>query len=330
MELQAADWLAVIRRDYLEQYVRAGGAAVKFAVPADGRPGRDALAGELRAVAAAGGFAFAAIDSRWARLHLIDQLFFHVARQIDWDALTDGFLRRLFGTHGYELPEEGGVEVVQIAARNGLDPAELDYTVERLLSDALLRNYALSYEFRLAMKRLCEARLRPEGAAGSLAEPVRQWLGGELRTIAALKQARIYRKIARHTARHMLASLAQWTRLGGLAGLVLALDIGRYTEGARPPEPDGSFYYSNSATLDLYEVLRQCIDGTDEMGYCFMLVLAAPTFLTDERRGLNRYDALRLRISDEVHDRTRVNPFASLVRLAGRDDARSRSAEPDE
>jgi len=38
--------------------------------------------------------------------------------------------------------------------------------------------------------------------------------------------------------------------------------------------------------------------------------------LTDDRRGLNRYDALKLRIWDEVRDRHRQNPFASLIRVS--------------
>lgn len=33
MELTAAEWLEVIRREYLESFIPAGGAAVKFAVP---------------------------------------------------------------------------------------------------------------------------------------------------------------------------------------------------------------------------------------------------------------------------------------------------------
>jgi hypothetical protein len=327
MELQAAEWLAVVRRDYLEAYVRRGGAAIKFGVPADGQAGRDACAEELRAAALDAGFCFAAIDSRLAKIHLVDQLFFHVARQIDWDALTDGFLRRLFTAHRYRLPDDAPLTLERIADANALDPIELDYRVEGLLSENVYHNYALSYEFRVGMRRLCEARLKPEGPAGSMAEPLRQWLTGDLRTISALKQARIYKKIARHTARHMLASLAQWARLAGAAGLVLALDIGRYTEGARPPEPDGTLYYGGSATIDLYEVLRQFIDGTDELQYCFVLVLAAPSLLSDDRRGLNRYDALRLRISDEVHDRRRVNPLASLIRIARAGGVQSRPAE---
>jgi hypothetical protein len=115
----------------------------------------------------------------------------------------------------------------------------------------------------------------------------------------------------------MLLSLTHWLKLSGKNGLVLLLDISRYTLD-KPKEPDGAFYYSNGAVLDCYEVLRQFIDGTDESDYCFLTILAPPRFLDeiDKRRGVSAYEALKLRIWDEVHDKTYINPLAPLVRIA--------------
>lgn len=70
--------------------------------------------------------------------------------------------------------------------------------------------------------------------------------------------------------------------------------------------------------LDAYELLRQFIDGTDEMEGLLVIVLASKDFLNDDKRGLRGYDALKLRIWDEVRDRQRQNPLASLVRLSNR------------
>jgi hypothetical protein len=44
-------------------------------------------------------------------------------------------------------------------------------------------------------------------------------------------------------------------------------------------------------------------------------VIAAPELLTDESRGLDAYQALKLRIFDEIRDRRRDNPYSSLVRI---------------
>ena len=48
------------------------------------------------------------------------------------------------------------------------------------------------------------------------------------------------------------------------------------------------------------------------------LVVAAPEFTTDANRGVDAYQALKLRIHDEVRDRNRDNPFSSLVRVGSR------------
>jgi hypothetical protein len=69
--------------------------------------------------------------------------------------------------------------------------------------------------------------------------------------------------------------------------------------------------------MDLYEMLRQLIDATDEAQACFVGVLVGPDFLQDDRRGVRSYQALYFRIWDEVYDRNRENPFSALVRIAG-------------
>jgi hypothetical protein len=67
---------------------------------------------------------------------------------------------------------------------------------------------------------------------------------------------------------------------------------------------------------DAYEVLRQFIDDTDEMEGLLVVILAPKEFLNDDKRGLDCYSALKLRIWDEVRDRHRPNPLASLVRVS--------------
>lgn len=112
----------------------------------------------------------------------------------------------------------------------------------------------------------------------------------------------------------MFLSLCHWLRRADRQGLVLTLDIGRYAADRRAG--DGTLYHTTTAAMDAYEVLRQFIDATDELESCFIGVIAPAQFLEDEKRGLHRYDPLKLRIWDEVHDRHRANPLSSLVRLS--------------
>jgi hypothetical protein len=309
------DWLEIVQREYLDGFIRDGGAAVKFAVPT-GEEHRHALQEGLRAMAETNGFQFAFVDAQSTKIHLIEQLFHSTARQIDWDALTRAFLARSLAEMGFRVPGSGeDLTVSTLAALNDYEEPLFLTEVSRRLYQRLMRDYAMTREFRLAMFRLCLAQLDP-GEDPTLKDALEQWLVGELRLISGLKRALIFQKIARHNARHLLFSLSYWLKACGKSGLVLALDITRYLDASRPSERGSGFYYSTAALLDAYEVLRQLIDATDEMAFCFVGVLAGPEFLTDDRRGLRRYHALYLRVSDEVRDRYRPNPLSALVRLS--------------
>ncbi len=252
---------------------------------------------------------------------MVDAIFFAVARQIDWDHLAGSVVRRLLERHGFLAPPEGErLEYGVIADLNQYDESELRRDVRLMLTSQVLRDYAMAQEFRIAMLRLCQAQLEGAEEQAAEARAIKEWLRGELRTITALKPALIFQRIARHNARDMLVSLAHWLRLAGRQGLVLTLDIDRYLTDRWPANRDGSsLYHTTTAVLDAYEVLRQFVDATDEMEGCLIAVISPPAFLEDPKRGLHRYDPLKLRIWDEVRDRHRANPMASLVRLTDGD-----------
>jgi hypothetical protein len=309
-------WLAVIKKEYLQDFIREGGAAVKFAVFQDSNTPLEIKSG-LQRQSEESGFFFDATDAASVKIHLIEQIFCHVAKQVDWDATVLAFLHYLLQSH-YKLPETNNeFNIKQIALLNGYEEREMRYAINNRLRDALFRDYAMTQEFRIAMITLCRHQLDPAEVNDSLYLSIKEWLKGELKLMSALKQALIFQKIGRHNARNMLLSLAHWMKLSGKNGLVLLLDISRYTMD-RPKQPDGTLYYSTVAVKDCYEVLRQFIDGTDESEYIFLAVLAPARFQdeTDKWRGVSAYDALKFRIWDEVHDRVYINPLAPLVRIS--------------
>jgi len=319
------DWLEIVRNEYLRDFVRRGGATVKFVVPVEG-VGADDLVRGLRGAADEEGFAFASVDAESTKIHMIDKVFCEVARQVDWDELAYSFVSNLFAENRYKVPtSRNEFDVRTVARLNDLAESQVRIDFRQWLTQRLYRAYSLCQEFRIAMMRLCVAQLDPADVAEILNDSIKEWLRGELRFISAVKDALIFQRIGRHNARHMLFSLAHWLHLAGRSGLLLTLDISRYAVARRPSEPDGSLYYSRSAVWDVYEVLRQFIDATDELDYCLVVVIAAPEFLADERRGLNMYHALRTRIADEVRDRHRPNPLSSLIRLSHASGAAART-----
>lgn len=320
--ISPSDYLDFLAKEYLASYVGRGGAAVKLLVV-----GGEAAARELAdGLATPGdGFVPAAVDAASTKLHMIDQLFFAVARQLDWAGLAGAAVRAAYQRVGFPAPHQdvdSGLAVTEVAGYHEIDATELYRSVRRSLENAVLHDLTLSHQFRIAMFRLCQAEL----GRGDVSDPERAavlgWLHGEKVPAAELRRVSLHAKVARHNARPLLVSLTRWLRRVGRAGLVLQLDLERLAVARRPPAGlrDG-IYYSRAAALDAYEVLRQLVDSTDELEGLFAAVLLPPDLVTDESRGLPAYSALQLRVADEVRDRRRPNPYAAMVRIGVRMEA---------
>ena len=140
------------------------------------------------------------------------------------------------------------------------------------------------------------------------------WLRGELRRISEVKRALIFQRIARHNARHMLASLAHWLRITGSSGLLLVLDIARCPLAVPREQRDDGVYYSRPRHV---RRLRDAAPAHRRHGRrrAVRRCPGRPEFATDLRRSYVQYPALHYRLADEVHDRYRPNPLAALVRI---------------
>ena len=324
------EYLEFLRKEYLADFIRRGGASVKVAVVGGDRVAERFHTG-LAAAATAEGYLFAAVDAASVRVHLIDQLFFAVARQVDWHALAASAVRAAYDAAAFPVPDAAvldagaldptapasrGLAVTTVATSYDVNPRELYRSVRRQLEQALLGGAGLAHEFRLAMLRLCQAELGAGDVDAAERDAVLGWLQGERVPLPALRSALIYSRIGRHNARALLASLARWLPTVGASGLVIGLDLARLAVARRPPvEEREGVYYSKPAVLDAYEVVRQLIDATDNLSSVLMAVVVPPELVTDEVRGLPAYSALQLRVADEVRDRRRTNPYAALVRL---------------
>lgn len=302
--------------EYLDSYIADGGAAVKFVVATDDEE-TARFSQDVRDRAIASGFTTVRVDAVDERIHMMDQVFFAVAHQIDWEALAAHRVRATFAAIAHPVPDDADdLSVDTVASLHRVDPAELTRDVNRQLQRDVFHDYAMAQEFRIAMLRLCQAQLRTGQVTEAEHTAVVEWLRGELRQISLLRSAMIFRRVGRHNARQLLFSLAHWVAVNGRRGLLVELDARRFGFARRPqPDERHGIYYTKAALLDGYELLRQLIDNTDELSYCCVLVTVAPEFTSDGIRGIDAYQALKLRIYDEVRDRNRDNPYSSLIRL---------------
>jgi hypothetical protein len=305
------EWTELLGREYAAEFVPGGGAAVKIAVAPPERAG--AILDEVAQSASAHYLAVARVDASQTRVHMIDQIFFAVARQLDWDALAVHWLRDRFAAQGYALPESGLPSLEECAQARGSRPGDVLAEAQRWINNELLRDYRFSKEFRIAMAMLCQSQINPQNVAPSDADTILKWLRGEKYNVSALKRVQIFGKIARHNARLLLSSLALWLRETGYCGLALLLDINAVTMSVLPGE--APIRYSRGTALDVYEVLRQFIDDTDESSHFLLVAVAGAGLLHDAKRGVDNYTALKMRVVEDVHDRRRSNPLNALVQV---------------
>ncbi len=203
----------------------------------------------------------------------------------------------------------------RLAAANRIEADVLRMDLRRMLTDRVFRRRDLARHFRVAVTQLCLAELESAQGGSAMSQAIQDWLTGRNRAISAVKPYNILSPINRTNARYFFESLLRWVRLAGLPGLIVMIDIARFSVPRNPR--DGAVFYSKPALLDAYELLREFVDSTDVLEGCFMAVLADTAFLDEEPygRGMGAYEALKFRVFDEIRDRELVNPMASLIRL---------------
>jgi hypothetical protein len=315
MAVAAAEWLSLIEREYLRGFVTAGGAAVKFAI------GDDAALGSARrglaALASQHGLTHVHVDAAATRLHMIQDVFFAVARSLDWGTMAQDFVEALFDRQGYEWPRRGeAVPVHEVAEKNGVAVTLLRRSLQQWLTSDVMQDPEMSQDFGVAMTQLCERRFEPEDTQPGITTPVLEWLRGELPRIAALKNTFIAARITRHNGRAMLRSLCRWLRLCGRRGLCVTLDIRQL--GKTGAAVGNGLRYSPAAVMDGFEVLRQLIDDAEHFAGLLLVALADGALIGDDaKRSVDAYQALKMRIWDDVRPEGRDNPLAPLVRLIG-------------
>ena len=316
--LQIQEWLDIIKGEYLCGFVMDGGSAVKFVVPAREDLGK-LLERRLTGMASNLGYVAVNVDAGETRVHMPQEIFFRIAEQIDWRLLARRVVLRLCEDLPYQTdaidPVADTPILEAISTANDVEESQVALDLRRRLPSAVTQNQGMSRDFRLAMTHLCLTEMGGDGRRLE-AMPLLEWLTGKSRRTSNVRAYSIYNSIVRTNARHYLESLLYWVRFVGYSGTMVLFDDARVTLRRNPR--DGLRFYSRSAVMDHYELLRELIDSTDRLPGLFMVVLATEDFLDpDERgKGFTIYRALLGRIAEEVRDRNLTNPMSALVRLA--------------
>lgn len=183
------DWLEVIDSYYLQDFIVSGGSAFKLALLEDVGLANDAL-GELRRKSEERNCLYVQISAAETRIDRIDQMFFAISRQIDWNALMllDGV--RFLKERGYDVPPNTELsEAEAIAEANGLLPEDLLKELRLATKQEIVEDREMCKEFRTVLSQLRKAQFFPRNVSPSDAETISSWLSGE-RVFDGLKLVR--------------------------------------------------------------------------------------------------------------------------------------------
>lgn len=313
--LELSIWLDFLETEYLDTFIASGGSAIKFAVAPDEET-RTALSADFARRARTRGYLAINVDASRTRIHMIDQLLFAIAEQVPWRETVDSVVKDIAHRAGFKLPHPGPDPFfLRLATANELDQDFIRLELRRGIEFGVFKNRRLMKDFRVAMTHLAQAHAVGGAEAETIFEVITDWLTGRNRSVSPVKPYSIFSRINRANARYLTESLSVWLGLGGYQGLAIVLDISRMSVPRNPR--DDLVFYTKAALLDAYEVLRQFIDGLDELERSLIVVAPDPLFLDEDAmgRGIGAYQALKFRVYDEVRDARQANPLASLIRV---------------
>lgn len=119
---------------------------------------------------------------------------------------------------------------------------------------------------------------------------------------------KIFTRVDKYNARHMMASFLYLLRLCGRQGLCVAVDnLNALLERG----PEGRALYGKSARNEVYESLRQLVDDFAGFQGAFFVFAGRTDLIHDEKGGFKSYEALWMRVQNEVSG-SRPNKFADL------------------
>ena len=295
------------RSHYLEDYIAGSGSKVKFLIGKRGSGKTHALL-LLLEVARQLGYVTVYADTQQVRLNKFDSIYQAVLEAVDLEVLVAdycGTLVESLGYHAGQIPPEQ--DFFNWACAQGRAADMLRREVQEKL-DVLYHDRKINHNFAMAFTQLCADYLGSRRLAPEQRDSLMDWLKGRSLQAKVLKPLKIFTRVDKYNARHMMASLLYLLRLCGRQGLCVAVDS---LEALLERGPTGRALYGKSARNEVYESLRQLVDDFAGFEGGFFVFAGRPELIHDEKNGFKSYEALWMRIQNEVSG-SRPNKFADL------------------
>lgn len=301
------------REKYLAEYLARGGSKIKFLT---GRPGsgKTHFLQMLDIEAGSMGYIPVRLSAREIWLHDFKEIYTAILRQVQLPERLQRCSRAVIRQLGYspeEIPENMSF-VDYLSGQGQLDPLT-KREIRQQLEKLFLANPLIDNNFALACALL---------TGGILGHPILEengrkllmlWLEGSREAkLSSLRRLGLSpSKITKYNARHMLRSLVEVCCLAGYKGLVVSIDNMEILVNADSTE---TIRYTRLKREDAYESIRELIDEIDTLKHILFVFSFDRSLIDDDLRGLKSYQALWMRIQNEI-DTARFNRFADIVDL---------------
>ncbi|MDY0372211.1 MAG: DUF2791 family P-loop domain-containing protein [Sphaerochaetaceae bacterium] len=298
---------------YLQEFIPAGGSKIKFITGQKGS-GKTHTLNLLTAKTRKLDYITVAFSAYDIWLHDFREVYLEILRQTDLPKLLEKCSHAIIEAMGFnhqEIPR--GLTFVDFLGQQGLADGLTRREIRLQLKQMFLDNPLLDNNFALTCSLLCGGILGHPFLEPQSRQLLLGWLNGDktikVSTLRPLGLAP--NRITKYNARHMLRSLAEIVRLSGHAGLFVSIDD---LEILVDKSSLNSIHYTKMKRDDTYESIRQLIDDIDSFHNIMFVFSFDRLLLDDENKGLKSYQALWMRIQNEIVS-SKINRFSDIIDL---------------
>jgi hypothetical protein len=298
---------------YLDAYISLGGSKIKFLTGSPGS-GKSHCLGLFLAEAADRRYWTVALSARRSWIHDFKEVYAGAFASVDFDLCLKRCADRVIAEMGYrpeDIPE--GVSFADyLSSRNLFDPVTRR-ELRSQINAMFFKNPRIDKNFAICAGLMTGGILGHPSLEPASRELLMSWLSGEkgVRLAPLRKLGMSPSRITKHNARHMLRSLVEIIRMAGFSGLVVGIDDMEVLAGASPLD---DIRYTKMKREDAYESIRELIDEIDTLNHTMFVFAFNRDLIEDEIAGLKSYQALWMRIQNEIESR-RFNRFSDIIDL---------------
>ena len=296
---------------YHRTYIPGGGSKIKF-VTGNAGSGKTHFAQELADRAETAGLTAVSFSAKTIWLHDFREVYLEILRQCDLLQVLRGCAEQIVREMGYRTEEIGpGKNFLDMLSERSESDALSRNEIRVMLRKYFTRNPLLDNTFALCCSLLTGDILGYPVLESASRDLILSYLHGskavrlaQLRAIGLAPSP-----VTRYNARHLLRSLCEVIHLSGKSGLLVVIDDMEVLLNRASGE---AVHYTRLRRDDAYENIRQLIDDIDSMHYVMFCLCFDRELMDNESYGMKSYQALWLRIQNEVVSQ-RFNRFADII-----------------